>query len=435
MSHSKEVVPFSKEMELSVPVSELLPAAKKTALLFHISYLCMANFPALERELRAKATDAQLLFSSSASLLLQCVSTSENMINTLIPMLKAAIDKNRPLVAVKYLEKARRWIEGLIHDVVDTVERYSTLNRNVGSTASDVIATKTETEKKIQSQTKEVEDMKKKSDMCRKKLNDVKARLQRMQGEINAENARMQSLVNSIADRNRQVCFVVAVIPFIGLIVHVIQKAVNDPGDNVKLEASRNKLKQLNNDKGLLSQEEWKLEAELMNTEMLLAKLSMELDSIPSPTHLAEVQECLTKIQGILLRLKEFWDRVNVMLDSLSKKTFAAEDMIDDLDIFKSEILASLDTAQKYWASFGAICLSVKGTFSVESKDAYKFLEFSPSSLSKEKWQEQYDSVQKQLKEVWTWTWTWQPLKKTKRFQPLWRPNNQIYQKMPAILT
>ncbi|KAG7487364.1 hypothetical protein MATL_G00022470 [Megalops atlanticus] len=401
MSNSKEVVPFSKEMELSVPVSELLPAAKKTALLFHISYLCMANFPTLERELRAKATDAQLLFSSSASLLLQCASTSENMINTLIPMLKAAIDKNKPLVAGKYLEKAKRWIEALIKDVTHTVESYSTLNRNVGSTASDVIATKTETEKKKQFQSKEVEDMKKKSDMYRKKLDDVKARLKKTEEEINAENAKLQSLVDSIADRNRKFAIGAAVVPFIGLIVNAVQRAANDPGDKVKLETCKNKLKQLNKDKGLFTQEEWNLEAELMNTEMLLARLSMESDSIPSPSHLAEVQKYLTKIQEILLRLKEFWDRVNVMLDSLSKKTFAAEDLIEDIDIFKSEILASLDTAQKYWASFGAICLSVKGTFSVESKDAYKFLEVNPSSLSKEEWQKQYDSVQKQLEEVY----------------------------------
>ncbi|XP_036376431.1 uncharacterized protein LOC118772264 [Megalops cyprinoides] len=361
----------------------------------------MANFPALERELRAKATDAQLLFSSSASLLLQCASTSENMINTLIPMLKAAVEKNKPLVAVKYLEKAKRWIEGLINDVLDTVESYSALNRNVGNTASDVISTKVETEKKKKTLSKEAEGMQKMVDEYSKRLNDVKAELQKKEDEINAGNAELQSLVNSIAERNRKFGIAAAVVPFIGAIINAAQKAVNDPGDKAALESYKIKLNQLNKDKRLLVQKEWKLEAELINTEMTLSRATMDLDSIPSPTHLAEVQKYLTKIQKILLSLKEFWDGVHVMLDSLSKKTFAGEDMIEYLDILKSDFLASLEMAQKYWASFGAICLKVKGTFSVESKDAYKFLEVNPSSLSKEEWQKQYDSVQQQLEEFY----------------------------------
>ncbi|KAL4601612.1 hypothetical protein GN956_G25738 [Arapaima gigas] len=45
-------------------IVEMLPSAQKTALLFHQSYLCMANFPELERLIRSRATDSQQLFSS-----------------------------------------------------------------------------------------------------------------------------------------------------------------------------------------------------------------------------------------------------------------------------------------------------------------------------------------------------------------------------------
>lgn len=52
-------------------VQELLPAAERTALLYHLSYLCLANFPKLERILRKRAVENQLLFVSSEALLLK----------------------------------------------------------------------------------------------------------------------------------------------------------------------------------------------------------------------------------------------------------------------------------------------------------------------------------------------------------------------------
>ncbi len=52
-------------------IKELLPAAQKTALLYHMSYLCLANFPTLEKIIRANALEAQMLFSSSEALLLR----------------------------------------------------------------------------------------------------------------------------------------------------------------------------------------------------------------------------------------------------------------------------------------------------------------------------------------------------------------------------
>jgi len=48
---------------------ELLPSAERTALLYHLSYLCVAKFPKLERVLRECALETQNLFASSEALL------------------------------------------------------------------------------------------------------------------------------------------------------------------------------------------------------------------------------------------------------------------------------------------------------------------------------------------------------------------------------
>jgi hypothetical protein len=64
------VVPYNHQMDSPDFIRDLLPAAEKTALLYNISYLCLAKFPSLERIIRANAVEAQMLFSSSEALLL-----------------------------------------------------------------------------------------------------------------------------------------------------------------------------------------------------------------------------------------------------------------------------------------------------------------------------------------------------------------------------
>ncbi len=54
----------------------------------------------------------------------------------------------------------------------------------------------------------------------------------------------------------------------------------------------------------------------------------------------------------------------------------------------------------QYWERFGGCCQRAQGAFSIQSKDAYKFLEIIPSSLSEDEWKEQYESVMKKLKQI-----------------------------------
>ncbi|XDV48202.1 hypothetical protein PO909_017654 [Leuciscus waleckii] len=53
-----------------------------------------------------------------------------------------------------------------------------------------------------------------------------------------------------------------------------------------------------------------------------------------------------------------------------------------------------------FWNSFGAECYRAQGIFSVQSKDAYKFLEINPSSLSENERNAQYKSIMERLKKI-----------------------------------
>jgi len=53
----------------------------------------------------------------------QCILTSENLVQSLLPMLASAMEKNKPALAVQFLEKARVWIKDIITDVDRIVEK------------------------------------------------------------------------------------------------------------------------------------------------------------------------------------------------------------------------------------------------------------------------------------------------------------------------
>ncbi|KAM9422841.1 uncharacterized protein ACWYII_020392 isoform 1-T1 [Salvelinus alpinus] len=394
------VVPSKNQMDsLDSPdfIRDLLPAAEKTALLYNISYLCLAKFPSLERIIRANAVEAQMLFSSSEALLLLCVSTSDNMVKTLFPMLKAAVTKNNPLVAVKFLAKANQWIHDIIKEVEKIVEDYKKLNIGVATVTSDVISTKEETEDKKRKLTNEEKNLQNVVKEYNKKLTVIQSALNEVNRKIHDADTELRELVNGIASRNKKFGIVAAVVPFLGFIINAIQKGVNNPGDSAAIELAKNKMNQLQQDKTRLSKNEWEAETEVMKSQMELTRAKFDLGSVPDPVHLAEVQTCLTRIQKILLQLRSFWEKIGVMVTNLQQKTFAGEDLIDVLSDFKEEFLYSLQVAEEAWKMFSRRCQSVMGMFSVQSKDAYKFLETSPSSLTQKEWQEMYDAVTAKL--------------------------------------
>ncbi len=60
---------------------------------------------------------------SVSSFYLQCILTSENLVQSLFPMLMKAVEKNKAVLAVKFLGKAGVWIKEIISEVNGIVEK------------------------------------------------------------------------------------------------------------------------------------------------------------------------------------------------------------------------------------------------------------------------------------------------------------------------
>ncbi|XP_069054739.1 uncharacterized protein [Lepisosteus oculatus] len=398
MSQCCDLVPADQQLMNDMEMfRDMVPAAEKTALLFHLSYLCLATHPELERKLRLKATESQQLFASSEVLLLQCASTGTNIVGTMLPMIRTAVKKRNVALAKKFLDKSKGWIEDICHQVDRSVEKYENLSKGVGDTCSDVVKTKADKEQQKKEKTAEAKALEGQCSKLDTSVKQLQGERNQLETDIQDKNKKLQCLINSIGERDRKFGIVAAVVPILGAMINTIQKATNDPKDKAAVESLKVQLEELRSRKDAKVSELWQKEKELIRLQLDYAKVQIDMGSIGDPKMLAEVQKCLTKIQEILLQMKKFWETTGVALDNLKQRTFAGEDMLDFLEDCEMDFLSSLDKAEPIWKSFCNVCMHVRGMFILQSKEAYRFLEVSPSALSKEQWQHEYDSVVAQL--------------------------------------
>ncbi|XDV48214.1 hypothetical protein PO909_017666, partial [Leuciscus waleckii] len=326
---------------------ELTPAAQKIALLYSLSYLCLGKFSNLERIIRSRAVETQTLFTYSDATMMKCILTSDNLVNTLFPMLVKTVEKEEPILAKLFLGKAQVWITDIITDVEKIVERYDAHNKDVASAASDVYQEKEETEKNIAKQDKELKGIKE-ALVSMIQLRDNKTKeLAEVEEKINSKNQEIEVLVASITKSSKDLGIVAAVVPFIGAIIKSIYDAVKSPGQVAQLKALEAELKILSDEKSDLKQKQWQIQLQIINQQMLAAKASFERNSIPDPIYLPEVQKSLTIIRDILGELLKFWKKVHVSLKSLEQTTFAGEVFLNKFETFKEEFLDSIQNAKK----------------------------------------------------------------------------------------
>ncbi|TRY58863.1 hypothetical protein DNTS_034155 [Danionella cerebrum] len=398
---------------------ELLPSAERVALLYHLSYLCLGGFPKLERLLRERAVETQMLFGSSEALLLKCMGTSDNLVTSLLPSLKVAVEKNKPILAQKILDRAKAWIDEIIQEVKDIVNRYEKHNSDVAKSTSDIITEKEETEKNQKLLTGEMAAIQQVVDGLEANLTKINKDIADNEEKIEQKNADIQNYIKTISvtkdDTKGQeanpwadlggmchpeVAVVALIVPFIESIIRFISKMVTATSHKNNLKTFQIGLSELMDTQRRLKEQEWDIQNKLMDNQLKLAKLKIENGQTPSVAYLDEVQKCLSRIQQILIELQKFWQKIRALLDTLRGKTFAAEDSIGYLEDMKDIFLKSITTAEEDWTRFGQCCKRAEAIFSQQGANAYKFLEISPTSLSKEAWQIEYTIVKEKLENI-----------------------------------
>ncbi|KAI4904422.1 hypothetical protein NFI96_008450, partial [Prochilodus magdalenae] len=349
MADSKELVPVYSMVAPGF-IEELVPSSKQISLMYHLSYLCLAKFPECERMIRSQALETQLLYSSSEAVLWKCMGTSENLVSTLFPKLVYSMEKNNPAMAVRYLENARTWITEIIQDMDETVQRYDEHNRNVSATTSDIIKEKRKTEEMASKLSTEINAMEDALEKLKQKLKQISNKVTETENQISSKSRELEEYVKRVKKTDQDLTIVAAVVPLIGIIVKSIYDAATDTGIAETTKALENQLNRLNSDKNYLKQQEWNLQLKVNEYQKKLAQKKRDHGAIPDPIHLGEVQQCLTKVQNILIQLKSFWEKVLAMLGVIQDKTFTDECLIKDpeeKDMFVSSIQEALKIFRK----------------------------------------------------------------------------------------
>ncbi|XP_067234454.1 uncharacterized protein [Chanodichthys erythropterus] len=367
-------------------IQELLPSAERTALLYHLSFLCLGGFPKLERMIRDQAIETQMLFGSSEAVLLKCAGTSSNLVTSLFPVLIKAVEKNKPKLAVIYLEKARTWIKDIVRAVDDMVKRYDKQTQNVKTCTSDVYQEQKETEEKI---TKHSDEM--------KGLEDA---LVKLKEELMKNDSDMEEIEKRIEKSTQELHHLIINNRSYGYSILWGLFSFRRRYNNDAILAKQAELNSLVSEKNSLRNQGWNIKIKQTDLQLKLANCKIQQGVIPSPVHLKEVQTCLDQIRHILVDLKKFWEKVGVTLETLKDKTFVGDKLIEYLEDMKEEFLNSIEDAKQYWKRFGVCCQRAQGIFSIQSRTAYKFLEVNPSALSEAERNKQYESIMEKLRKI-----------------------------------
>ncbi|XDV48206.1 hypothetical protein PO909_017658, partial [Leuciscus waleckii] len=295
--------------------------------------------------------------------------------------------------------------------------RYDKHNSDVAASTSDIITEKKETEEKLQQQTSEMEALQKIVDGLEANLRNITKDIEDYEKKIEVKNTEIQRFISSITNTDTTeekamqmpgvtsmmgsgVAIFSMIVPFVEDVMSYICKMVTNTKHASVIKTLQSGLTELTSAQHRLREREWDIQNKLMDNQLKMAKLKIENGQMPSVTHLDEVQVCLSRIQQILVQLQKFWEKVGSLLDTLKKKTFTGEIWVDDLDDMKEEFLESIDAAKEGWTKFGISCMNANNIFSVQSNEAYTFLEISPTSLSKEAWQKEYESVKEKLQKI-----------------------------------
>ncbi|XDV48224.1 hypothetical protein PO909_017674 [Leuciscus waleckii] len=366
-----------------------------------MSYLCLGKVPEMERLIRERALETQLLFGSSEALLLKCVGTSENLVTSLLPSLKVAAEKNKPQLALKFLEKSKKWISDIIIDVKDILKRYDKHNSDVTSSTSDIITVRKEIEEKLQQQTSKMKALQKIIDGLEANLLNISKEIEDYEKKIDKKNSEIHEFFIRITSNKEEkttgpsVDFTAysMMVPFVESVIRFVSKKITSTTENYQMMALHADLSEITEAQNRLKEQEWDIQNQLMDHQLKMAKLEIEND-------IDKVQKCLSRIQQNLAQLQKFWEKVGSMLDIMKERTFAGEIWVEDLTDMKEEFLESIDAAQEEWIKFGINSYKAYKIFSVQAIEAYMFLEISPSSLSEEEWEKEYESVKEKLQKI-----------------------------------
>ncbi|XP_067825103.1 uncharacterized protein [Heptranchias perlo] len=395
MASSGELAQFGKDFFV-----DLLPEAEKVALHFELSHLYLAKNSDLEKEIRSRASTSRLLFNSSSNLLLRCAVTSENIVSSLFPILRLAAENNDIGLAQSTFTETREWIKGIHTAAVDLRDRFSSFHQKVNSDCSLVLSTRNKNQNETKMKQEEMKAQQEHMNSLNEKKKQINADIDLIKKKINIEEVKKQKLMDEIRRKDELFAIGSAVIPLFGWIACAVNTFIVSPVDVKNLNQLDVEIGRLWSQKKDLEKQKENLEYNIFTEQMKLISTQLEEGFIISETeNLKYVESHLCKAQEVLEVIINFWEQAAMVINGLEQKTKVPEMFLQNLKKYQEQFLKSLEIAEKMWQLFSSYCLESKNKYDAGTKDLYKFLAISPSSLSQEELKKRITAANLKLKD------------------------------------
>lgn len=161
------------------------------------------------------------------------------------------------------------------------MSRYNKHNSDVVKSTSDIITEKDETEQKQQQQTSEMKALQKIVKDLEEKLKNINKKTENSEKKIEQKNAEIQQFISTITDA-KEVSLFSRMVPFVGCVIDYMCKLVKSHSDKIVIEAFNTALSTLTKEQQRLKEQEWKIQNELMDKQLQLAKLKIENGTDPT---------------------------------------------------------------------------------------------------------------------------------------------------------
>ncbi|XP_052813526.1 uncharacterized protein LOC128240745 [Mya arenaria] len=418
-------------------VTELYQTQMEAARYLHLGMLKLWNHPKVAKDVRMSATTTRMLHQNTVGLMTKFKTTSQLVVQKIIPIILIGVEKKDEAIITASLKKIADFASDMQTETTKMKDRYNEVVHKVNGSIGDI-----ETENHdIRESTKEKqcqielekgrrEETERTVKMLEKDVEEQSTELKALEKEGKEARAELVATAGSMGKRKESSkgkdflkdTFNPKTVTggTAGQALKVVEAGLalaDDIFQHIKqgkeyalkkdAHATIEKATQERSQELLKRKREMQEQRERRLQQIHTIKmLNMKIDAgIGDMENLKEAILHLGKVQSILSKLSEFWEKMSNVI-----KVLQANDDINDLHLLTmkydpSDIREAIEESKTYWKMFGTICHGYVSSSQKEIGPMYAFLEKPLDSLSPaermEKTKKLIDSIEEDINQTY----------------------------------
>ncbi|WAR10488.1 hypothetical protein MAR_035564 [Mya arenaria] len=387
-------------------VTELYQTQMEAARYLHLGMLKLWNHPKVAKDVRMSATTTRMLHQNTVGLMTKFKTTSQLVVQKIIPIILIGVEKKDEAIITASLKKIADFASDMQTETTKMKDRYNEVVHKVNGSIGDI-----ETENHdIRESTKEKQCQIELEKGRREETELATAGSMGKRKESSKGKDFLKDTFNPKTVTGGTAGQALKVVEAgLALADDIFQHIKQGKEYALKKDAHATieKATQERSQELLKRKREMQEQRERRLQQIHTIKmLNMKIDAgIGDMENLKEAILHLGKVQSILSKLSEFWEKMSNVI-----KVLQANDDINDLHLLTmkydpSDIREAIEESKTYWKMFGTICHGYVSSSQKEIGPMYAFLEKPLDSLSPaermEKTKKLIDSIEEDINQTY----------------------------------